>query len=186
MASRKTLVKSELLLLEHRRRQPGALEELVELWERPLFYYIRRLVTSEDEAKDVAQDVWLTVIRKVGTVRDPAAFPAWLYKVARTRAASHFRKTFDFEPMRESDSAAAIALNSNDSLPAMAAEELHWGLKQLSPPHSECLILHFLEGFSLGEVSAITGASLGTVKSRIHYAKKALGDVLKKGEHGHE
>ena len=55
---------------------------------------------TEDEAKDVTQDVWLNVVRKIGAVRDPAAFPAWLYKVAHTHVVSHFRKT-SFDPLPE-------------------------------------------------------------------------------------
>ncbi len=181
MASHKALIKSELLLLQHRRGKPGALEKLVELWERPLYYYVRRLVNTEHEAKDVTQDVWLNVVRKIGAVRDPAAFPAWLYKVARTHAVSHFRKTLPFEPLPENESVADVAgTNENGLSSKLNAEELHWGFSQLSPPHSECLILHFLEGFSLEEVGKITGVPLGTVKSRIHYAKRALRDVLKR------
>ena len=181
MASRRALIESELLLLQHRRGRSGALEKLVELWERPLYYYVRRLVNTEDEAKDVTQDVWLNVVRKIGAVRDPAAFPAWLYKVARTHAVSHFRETRAFELLPGNESVADVACtNVNDLYSTLNAEELHWGLSQLSPPHSECLMLHFLEGFSVEEVGTITGVPLGTVKSRIHYAKKALRDVLKK------
>jgi len=181
MASRRALIESELLLLQHRRGESGAFEKLVELWEQPLYYYVRRLVNTEDEAKDATQDVWLNVVRKVGAVRDPAAFPAWLYKVARTHVLNHFRKTPLFEPLSENGSVADVAgANVKDLSSTLNAEELHWGLRQLSPPHSECLILHFLEGFSVEEVGNITGVPLGTVKSRIHYAKKALRDVLKK------
>ena len=181
MASRRALIESELLLLQHRKGKSWALEKLVELWEQPVYYYVRRLVNTEEEAKDVTQDVWLNVVRKVGAVRDPAAFPAWLYKVARTHVASHFRKTLSFDPLQENGPVADVAgTNMTDLSSTLNAEELHWGLSQLSPPHCECLILHFLEGLSVEEVGNITGVPLGTVKSRIHYANKALRGVLKK------
>lgn len=181
MSSRRALIESELLLLQYRRGKSGALEKLVELWERPIYYYVRRLVKTEDEAKDLTQDIWLNVVRKIGAVRNPTAFPAWLYKVARNHVASHFRKTRTFEPLPENGSVSHVTCtNVTDLSSTLNAEELHWGLNQLSPPHTECLILHFLEGFSVEEVGYITGVPLGTVKSRIHYAKKALRDVLKK------
>jgi RNA polymerase sigma-70 factor (ECF subfamily) len=187
MASRRALIESELLLLQYRRGKSGSLEKLVELWEKPLYYFVRRLVNTEDEAKDVTQEIWLNVVRKIGSVRDPAAFPAWLYTVARTRAVSHFRKIPPFEPLPENESTANVdCANRNNHSLALNAEELHWALGQLTPPHSECLILHFLEGFSLEEVGTITGAPLGTVKSRIHYAKNALREVLKKEDKSHE
>lgn len=181
MASRRELIESEVLLLQYRRGKSGALEKLVELWERPLYYYVRRLLNTEDEAKDVTQDIWINVVRKLSAVRDPAAFPAWLFKMARTHAASHFRGTRSLEPLPEDGSTAEIsATDANDLSSTLNAEELHWALTQLSPPHSECLILHFLEGFSVKEVADITGVAPGTVKSRLHYAKKALREVLAK------
>ena len=181
MASRRVLIESELLLLQCRRGKPGALERLVELWERPLYHYVRRLLNTEDEAKDVTQDIWINVVRKVGALRDPAAFPAWLFKVARNHAISHFRRTRSLEPLPEDGAAAEVSTTDANGLSStLNAEELHWGLSQLSPQHSECLILHFLEGFSVEEVADITGVVPGTVKSRLHYAKKALREVLEK------
>jgi RNA polymerase sigma-70 factor (ECF subfamily) len=51
-------------------------------------------------------------------------------------------------------------------------------LNQLPAPHRSVLLLHFLEDFSLEEIARITGANIGTVKSRIHYAKKSLKKLL--------
>jgi RNA polymerase sigma-70 factor (ECF subfamily) len=181
MASRRELIETQLLLLQCRRGKPAAMERLVKLWERPLYYYVRRLMDTAEEARDVAQDTWFCVIQSFRSVRDPAAFPAWLFKVARNNAANHFRKTRLLEPLPEDGSAAEIpAGNEADSVLASNAEELHWGLSRLNPAHSECLILHFLEGFSIDEVADITGVAAGTVKSRLHYAKKALRAVLEK------
>jgi RNA polymerase sigma-70 factor (ECF subfamily) len=51
-------------------------------------------------------------------------------------------------------------------------------LNQLPPPQRAALLLHFIEDFSLEEIAGITGVSLGTVKSRLHYGKKALRELL--------
>ncbi len=187
MASRRELIESELLLLQYRRGDSGALERLVGLWERPLYCYVRHLLNAEEEAKDLAQDIWITVVRKVRAIRDPAAFPAWLFKVARTHVATHFRGTRLLEPLPEDAPAAETsAADANGLSSTLNAEELRWGLSQLSPSHSECLILHFLEGFSLKEMADITSVTLGTVKSRLYYAKKALREVLEKEAKRHE
>ena len=53
-------------MLRYRRGDNGAFEELVTIWERPLFYYIRRIVGSEEDAWDVSQEVWLQVMRWEG------------------------------------------------------------------------------------------------------------------------
>lgn len=179
MASRKALIESELLLLQHRRGVPDALEALVALWERPLYYYLRKLVGSEEEAREIAQETWLIALRKIRSLRDPAAFPAWLYRIARSQVASHFRSSPRFVPLPDESAPDAIPVDDG-RLPSLNAEELHWGLGMISPLHSECVILHYLEDFSLEDVAQITGVPVGTVKSRIHYAKKALRQLLSK------
>jgi len=182
MASKKALIESELLVLQHRRGDSEALDRLVAVWERPLYYYIRRLVNSDDEAKDIAQDVWLKVFRKLRRLRDPASFPAWLYRIARNDVVSHFRAPPAHAPLPDDDTIVA----QDEHLPAMNAESLHWGLGQLSPLHSESVMLHYLEGFSLEEVSGIVDAPIGTVKSRIHYAKRVLRTLLSEEARDHE
>ena len=51
-------------------------------------------------------------------------------------------------------------------------------LNQLPPPQRSVLLLHFIEDFSLDEIARITSVSIGTVKSRLHYAKKALRTLM--------
>jgi len=187
LASRKERLQSELLVLRYRSGDNGALAELVSLWERPLLYYIRRLVDSEEDAWDLLQDVWCRLIRNVGTLRNPAALPAWLYAIARNTVCNHLRDTRHIKELRDW-AADADAVNgvAEVSFPAVDAEELHWALERLSHAHREALILHFLEGFSLAEIAAIVGAPVGTVKSRLHHAKRALRTVLEKEEQCHE
>ena len=62
----------------------------------------------------------------------------------------------------------ALLLRQEDEARFMQA------LKSLAPLHREVLLLHFLEDFSLQEIAEVVGVELGTVKSRIHYAKRAL------------
>jgi len=187
LASRKERIRSELLVLRYRGGDDGALAELVSMWERPLFYYIRRLVDSEEDAWDLLQEVWCRVIRKIGTLRDPAALSAWLYTIARNTASNHVRNSASFRELTEVDTEVNAVTNMTESsFPAFDAEELHWALGRLSLPHREALILHFLEGFSLAEIAAIVEAPVGTVKSRLHHAKNALRTVLEKEAQRHE
>ena len=182
MATHEERVRSELLLLKHRAGDERALPELVSLWERPLFYYIRRLVDSEEDAWDILQEVWCRIIQKILTLRNPAALPSWLYAIARNTASNHRRRAINFGQLSEADVAPNSANDSTEtSFSGFGAEELHRALEHLSLLHREALILHFLEGFSLAEVAAIVGAPVGTVKSRLHNAKKSLRTILREG-----
>jgi len=179
MASRRDRILSELLLLRHRRGDERAMEELVSLWERPLFYYIRRLVSCEEDAWDALQQVWMQVIRKVGRLRQPGAFPAWLYKIAHNTVVSHWRKADSFESLAEDGCLPDTKANSTFStFSVFDVREIHCALGKLKPAHREALTLHFLESFSIREISEIIGVPEGTVKSRLHYAKAALRKVL--------
>ena len=179
MASRRDRILSELLLLRHRRGDDRAMEELVSLWERPLFYYIRRLVNCEEDAWDALQQVWLHVLRKVSKLRQPGAFPAWLYKIAHNTVVSQWRKADSFEPLVEDGLMSDAQANSTSStFSAFDVRDIHHALGKLKPAHREALTLHFLESFSIREISEIIGVPEGTVKSRLHYAKAALRKVL--------
>jgi len=67
----------ELLVLQCRRDQKDALEELVGSWERRLFYYIRRLVEDEQDAWQVLQETWVRVLQGIRKLREPRKLPAW-------------------------------------------------------------------------------------------------------------
>jgi len=64
------------------------------------------------------------------------------------------------------------------------AAAIHEALNELPPKHREVLVLYFLEDFSLAEIAAVVGCSEGTVKSRIHYAKRAMKEILLGGGYG--
>ncbi len=179
MTAGKEYIHSELLVIRYLNGNDQAFVELVHVWERPLFYYIRRLVDTEEDAWDTMQEVWFKVSRKIRRLHDPAAFPAWLYKLAHNSAIDHLRKNPSFKFLPESERAPANPGKEASTLSSdLDADELHWGLGQLSHHHREVLLLHFLEGFSLAEISDITGVPIGTVKSRIYFAKKALREIL--------
>ena len=63
---------------------------------------------------------------------------------------------------------------------AMDAEELHRGLGRIPPEQREVLVLRFFEEMSYEEIARVTGCTLGTVRSRIHYAKRALKSALER------
>ena len=179
-------IRSQLLVLRHLRGDDEALAQLVAMWERPLFYYIRRLVTTEEDAWDILQETWIRVVHGIGRLKAPESFPCWIYRIA-SNAASNFtrgnqrdRHLFD----REMD--PAMMELSQDHFSAADAEAIHRGLQQLPVSQREVLTLFFLEEFSLEEISSITGIPKGTVKSRLFYAKKALRNLMEKEGPGHE
>lgn len=176
------LILCELLVLRCQRRDLDAASELVALFEKPLLYYLRRMIGSEDEAWDLLQETWLSVFKAIPTVRDPRALPAFVYRTARNHVLALLRR-------RDADlrmyAAIEVPTQESEGEPAFTRDDaaaVHAGLNRLSLPHREVLTLFFLEQLSIEEIASVLAVPTGTVKSRLHHAKKALGKILCQGD----
>ena len=175
----------ELLVLRCRRGDTAAWRELIRLWERRLFYYVRRIVGGERDAWDVLQQVWLAAYQSLPSLQEPRALRAWLYRIAHRQAISHLRRTGAAPDAgaADIDRAGDVAddLADDASFAAEAAEQVHAALPALSLAHREVLTLHFLEDVSVEEIAAVLDVPAGTVKSRLFHAKRALRAAIERG-----
>ena len=172
--------RDELLAMRCQLGEPLAFQELVETMERRLFYYIRRFLGDDDEAADVLQEVWLTVFQKIRRLKDAGALRPWIYRVAHDHAISRFRHN-QKEPAAKADALEEAAEEAVETdWDCLDARRVHEALGDLSATHREALVLYFIEGMTYDEIAQVTGASLGLVKSRLHYAKKSLRALLER------
>jgi len=179
-------LRDELLVLRCQLGERAAFDELLRRWESRLLYYLRRLVPQEADAWDALQRTWLAVFRDVRHLKEPRALRAWLYRVARNQAANHCRVELAYRS-RVDDEADPNGIAELDWAPtADEAERIHLALATLSLPHREVVTLHFLEQMPLDEIAEVTGKPVGTIKSRLHYAKRVLKQLLETGEAEHE
>lgn len=179
-------VRDEWLVLRCQRGEPEAFDALIRAWEPRLAYYARRLVDDEAEAADVVQATWVRVVRGIGSLRDASRLAGWLYATLRRTALNHSRQT------RRRLARVALA-NGHVEDPATAgdegrfddAERVHRGLAKLDLPQRELLTLFFLQDLSIDEIATVVGVPGGTVKSRLHHAKRELRRVLdEESRHG--
>jgi RNA polymerase sigma-70 factor (ECF subfamily) len=155
----------------------AALEELIDRYHPRLRYFLRKLLGSAETAEDCLQEVWLDVFRHVSRLADPQAFRAWLYRIARDRAFGVLRRSHRAaQSLGESD----VIDESDDEgdFTAEDAAEIHAALDALPPEQREALVLRFLEEMTYDEIARVTSQPLGTVRSRIHYGKRALRRAL--------
>ncbi|MHC4204095.1 MAG: RNA polymerase sigma factor [Planctomycetota bacterium] len=168
----------QLLLLRCQMGDKDAFAELIERYERPLRYFINRLLDNSELTEDIFQDTWLTVISRIHGLRETDAFPAWLYRIARNKVYQQIRKK---KTEFELDENIAVENNAEDDVfsPEDAAK-VHRGLKELPTEFREVLMLRFLEQMSYEQISQVLNCKLGTVRSRLYYAKLALKKELEK------
>jgi RNA polymerase sigma-70 factor, ECF subfamily len=175
------MLQCELLAVRWKRGDQSAFASIVEMWERPLFYYLRRLAPTEADVWDLLQETWLKAFRSIGTLRDPRTLPAFLYTIARNTAISRLRNR-EFEEKLPCPLDEVFDATADENAVLDNAEEVHHALDQLPLPQREALTLYFLHDLSLQEIATLLALPLGTVKSRLHYGKLAIRKILLKGE----
>jgi RNA polymerase sigma-70 factor (ECF subfamily) len=169
-----------LLILRCQAGDHLAFEELVAAYGPGLRYFLEKMLHESHAAEDLLQQVWLDVFRGVAGLADTQAFPAWLYRIARHRVFAESRRR---RPKVCSVEEMDLVVNEETTEAEFTAEEasrLHAALDRLGPEHREILLLRYIEDLSYEEIARVTGCGLGTVKSRLHYAKRALRRLIER------
>ncbi len=166
-----------LLVLRCQAGDERAFSALMTRYGDRTMHYLRGLVG--EAADDVQQDVWLAVYRRVHTLADPGAFRTWLFRTARHRAIDHLRaRRREQELFVETDSLDALphATEAEDDAPDV--DGLAAVIDDLAPIHREVLMLRYRDAMSYTEIALVVGCTVGTVRSRLHYARQHLHDLL--------
>jgi RNA polymerase sigma-70 factor (ECF subfamily) len=179
-------IRDEWIALRCQHGEPEAFADLVREMERPLLYFAQKLVNDEDKALDVLQEVWLKAFRTIRRLENPKSVRTWLYRLTRGLAIDRVRKEVTEERRAKVHAGERADPGENPSFAAEDAAALHRALDTLDIRHREVLVLHFLEEMTITEVGAVLGCPAGTVKSRIHYAKRALQAALRGESHGQQ
>lgn len=163
----------ENIVLRCKNGDRGAFEELFELYQPRLKYYLRRLDRANVNTEDILQDIWITVFRKIRKLKENNSFPVWLYRIARNKVYGRFRHSEKFVELPEEKNHPQYN-NGDLEFSAEDAESLHKALNKIQPYHREVLTLSFIEQMSYQAIAEVVGCSIGTVRSRIFYAKQSL------------
>jgi RNA polymerase sigma-70 factor (ECF subfamily) len=179
----KDRIQFEWLALRCQTGDPAAFADLIAVMERPLMYYATSLTGNQDAALDVLQDVWLKVVRGIRRLKDPGSLKPWLYAITHGVAVDRIRRDYkrDKAEQAQLDGLLDFEEPSFDEEDATAIRD---ALSRLGVKHREVLVLHFLRDLSILEIAKVVGCSEGTVKSRIHYAKRQMKQILEGVKHG--
>lgn len=175
------------LLNAARQHAPEAWDTLLKQHQLPLYTYIAELIRDDTAALDVVQETFAAAVRHIASLRNDTKFASWLFGIAHQKCVQHWRRTKRtdaiFAPVAPDDAPAEWP-DANESDPRTLllrrehTDELFLLLEQLPAVQRSVLLLHVLEDFSLEEIAGITAVPPGTVKSRLHYAKRALRQLV--------
>jgi RNA polymerase sigma-70 factor, ECF subfamily len=154
---------------------------LFKRYQLPLYVYVFELVHDEQTSLDIVQETFIAAVKHIASLRDEEKFGGWLFGIAHQKCIQQWRKSardktlFDefgeTQPEFENDPGELLIRDEQEA-------EFMKLVNQLPLPQCSVLLLHFVEDFSLEEIADITKTTLGTVKSRMHYAKKALRKLI--------
>jgi RNA polymerase sigma-70 factor (ECF subfamily) len=174
-----------------RQRNLVLLDALVERYQYRLVRYLIYLLGRRDGVDDLVQETWLRVLERGSSYDGHSRFEPWLFTIARNLAIDHMRKRRvvsldDEEEWEGTRPSAASDVPSPFTLAARTedAAVLAQSLQTLDPTYREALVLRFQEDLSLQEISAVVGAPVSTVSSRIYRGLAMLRSQFKGGSHG--
>lgn len=170
-----------------RRRDPDLLDRLIEQYQHRLLRYLLHLTGNPAMAEDLFQETWVRVLERGNQYDGRHEFCTWLFAVARhlfidsTRRKQH--ASLD-GMLDDDDRPIEIPATGQPSafdltVQRELSEHVADGLTHLVAEYREALVLRFQEGLTLEEIAVVTGAPLGTVKSRIYRGLNALQPYLK-------
>jgi len=153
------------------------MDQLLKLWYPKFLRYSTHQLRSSEAAKDVVQEVLLTVARKLGRLKDPVAFPKWAYQILHRRGVDYQRKEIRRRE-REASGADPATVDADIGTAADTSQRVNEALTGLGELSYNVIHLHYLHGLSLKEIATICGIPEGTVKSRLHTARGKLKQLL--------
>lgn len=167
----------------------AAFEELVSRYEATIMNMAYRLLGNRSDACDVCQEVFVLLLRKLGSFRGEAKFSTWLYRVSLNACHDYARRTRRHVSISESpgedlpDIEQRLADDGFDAPEASmeraeVQKTVQDAIARLPAKFKEVILLHDINGYDYKEVAEILDISLGTVKSRLNRARSRLAREL--------
>jgi RNA polymerase sigma-70 factor (ECF subfamily) len=168
----------------------AAFQALVRRYEKKILALVIGMVKIREDALDITQDVFLQAFQNLGRFRGSSTFYTWIYRIAINRAIDFQRRAWKHRPqiVNSDTDSRGMAPEAYPTAPSEPYEEarktelramLSQAISELTPEHRAVLLLREVEGLSYAEISDTLGCSLGTVMSRLFYARKRLRERLR-------
>lgn len=169
-----------------------AFDLLVTRYRSKIYAMTYHLVRNDTEAWDLAQEAFIKAWRALPNFKQDAAFYTWLYRIAHNVTCDWLRKKkiqgdgeFDDEHTNHRAMPGSRTMPQGFDTPDRAIKRQELGqridqaIARLSVDHRQAVMLREIEGLSYEEMAEVMGCSLGTVMSRLFYARKKLQEMLK-------
>jgi RNA polymerase sigma-70 factor (ECF subfamily) len=164
----------------------AAFDKLVVKYRERVFGVIYNMTSNREDTADLAQDAFIKAFQSIHRFQGQSSFFTWLYRIAVNSTLTHLRKSrlrsfFSFEKIHEEDANVEILKQLTDKrggdrelFVKELQEKLNEAMQKLSIKHRTVVTLFEIDGLGHEEIAEIMECSVGTVRSRLHYAKQLL------------
>jgi RNA polymerase sigma-70 factor (ECF subfamily) len=168
-----------------------AVQELLQTYERRVLSVLLGMVRNPEDARELLQETFVRAFRSLDSFKGDSSFYTWLYRIAMNLAIDHqrrgskrpsvqFDETIGVEEEAVGAGSAGLGLDPFVNVRSRElGKRIFEAIESLTPDHRAVILLREIDGLSYEEISDVLQCSLGTVMSRLHYARKKLQTRLK-------
>ena len=163
-----------------------AYDELVRRYQERIYATIYHMTANHEDANDLAQESFIKAYQALKSFRGGSSFYTWIYLIAVNKTINFLKQRknkyhlslndIDFNPENDPELVALISTKTphHDAGLSELQKKLNEALLKLSEPHRMVAVLHDVQGMSHEEIASIMGCNIGTVRSRLFYARQQL------------
>ena len=174
------------LVSRARRGDLQAYDELVKRYQERIYATLYHMTSNHEDANDLAQEAFIKAYSALKSFKGGSSFYTWLYRIAVNKTINFLKQRknkfhlslndIDFNAEHDPDLMALISdkTPTRDVALSELQKQLNEALLTLSEPHRMVVVLHDVQGLSHDEIAEIMDCNIGTVRSRLFYARQQL------------
>ena len=156
-------------------------EQLIERYQQPLYWHIRRMVVTHEDAEDVLQETYIQIHTHLDELRHADSERAWVYRIATNEALQWLRSKHEFLSLEDDDASLLINTlmadtytDTGDKLVLLMQEAI------LTLPTMQRTVfnLRYYDELPYEEIAAVTGSTVGAAKTNYHFAKEKISNHI--------
>lgn len=182
---------SDLALVERARHEDvAAYDELVRRFQERIYATVYHMTSNHEDTNDLVQDTFVKAYRALKSFKGDSSFYTWIYRIAVNKTINFLKQRknrvqmslndLDFNAENDPDLVALVSDKTprRDLNLSELQEKLNEAMQKLSEHHRMVVTLHDVQGLSHEEIGAIMECNVGTVRSRLFYARQQLQALL--------
>lgn len=169
----------ELVLeLQNDSLKENAFKKLVQQYQKPLYFHIRKYVHQHEDANDILQNTFIKVWNAINQFKGECSLYTWLYKIAGNESITYINK--NKKHLAENIENTNITKSANSSIDDahLIEEKLAFALAQLPDKQKQVFILRYYDEMPYEQMSEILETSIGALKASYHHAAKKIETII--------